>query len=310
MLGAGLLARNAVERGLKTQAVGEDHARARLEGRDRVLRARRPHRRPRRARLQPRRLRLHDVHRQLRPAAGGDLAGRSTTTTSRSCSVLSGNRNFEGRINPDVKMNYLASPPLVVAYALAGHDGRRPARTTRSARTPTASRSTCATSGRRRGGRADDRAGRPVRHVRASPTTTSSRATSTGSALDDPDRRPLRVGRQLDLRAEPAVLRRTCRPSRRRSRDISGARVLALLGDSRHDRPHLARGRDQAGQPGRRGTCIEHGVEPQGLQLLRRAARQPRGDDARHVREHPPAQPARAGHRGRRHAAPARAASR
>jgi len=36
------------------------------------------------------------------------------------CSVLSGNRNFEGRINPDVKMNYLASPPLVVTYALAG----------------------------------------------------------------------------------------------------------------------------------------------------------------------------------------------
>ncbi|HTW18818.1 MAG TPA: aconitate hydratase [Mycobacteriales bacterium] len=35
-------------------------------------------------------------------------------------SVLSGNRNFEGRINPEVKMNYLASPPLVVAYALAG----------------------------------------------------------------------------------------------------------------------------------------------------------------------------------------------
>ncbi|MGP3947667.1 aconitate hydratase AcnA [Streptomyces sp. 7N604] len=35
-------------------------------------------------------------------------------------SVLSGNRNFEGRINPDVKMNYLASPPLVVAYAIAG----------------------------------------------------------------------------------------------------------------------------------------------------------------------------------------------
>jgi aconitate hydratase len=43
--------------------------------------------------------------------AGGDLAV---------VSVLSGNRNFEGRINPDVKMNYLASPPLCVAYALAG----------------------------------------------------------------------------------------------------------------------------------------------------------------------------------------------
>ncbi|MEL6750899.1 MAG: aconitate hydratase AcnA [Pseudomonadota bacterium] len=36
------------------------------------------------------------------------------------CSVLSGNRNFEGRISPDVRANYLASPPLVVAYALAG----------------------------------------------------------------------------------------------------------------------------------------------------------------------------------------------
>ncbi|MBC7834543.1 MAG: aconitate hydratase [Phycisphaerales bacterium] len=36
------------------------------------------------------------------------------------CSVLSGNRNFEGRINPDIKANYLASPPLVVAYAIAG----------------------------------------------------------------------------------------------------------------------------------------------------------------------------------------------
>ena len=36
------------------------------------------------------------------------------------CAVLSGNRNFEGRVHPEVKMNYLASPPLVVAYALAG----------------------------------------------------------------------------------------------------------------------------------------------------------------------------------------------
>ncbi len=42
---------------------------------------------------------------------GGDLVAAS---------VLSGNRNFEGRVNPDVKANYLASPPLVVAYALAG----------------------------------------------------------------------------------------------------------------------------------------------------------------------------------------------
>ena len=40
-------------------------------------------------------------------------------------SVLSGNRNFEGRVQPQVRANYLASPPLVVAYALAGLDDRR-----------------------------------------------------------------------------------------------------------------------------------------------------------------------------------------
>jgi aconitate hydratase len=45
-----------------------------------------------------------------------EIAERDLTV----CSVLSGNRNFEGRIHPEVKMNYLASPPLVVAYALAG----------------------------------------------------------------------------------------------------------------------------------------------------------------------------------------------
>ncbi len=80
-------------------------------------------------------------------------------------SVLSGNRNFEGRINPDVKMNYLASPPLCVAYALAGTmdidivadplgcdadgRGRLPARHL----------------AHRGGDRADDRAGGAVGHV-------------------------------------------------------------------------------------------------------------------------------------------------
>ena len=45
---------------------------------------------------------------------------QSTLAGSHAAAVLSGNRNFEGRIHPDVRMNYLASPPLVVAYALAG----------------------------------------------------------------------------------------------------------------------------------------------------------------------------------------------
>ncbi|MGH9068224.1 MAG: aconitate hydratase [Acidimicrobiales bacterium] len=52
----------------------------------------------------------------LIPAVGAAVTGYDLTV----CSVLSGNRNFEGRIHPECKMNFLASPPLVVAYALAG----------------------------------------------------------------------------------------------------------------------------------------------------------------------------------------------
>ena len=120
MVAAGLLAKKAVEKGLKVPP----HVKTSLApgsrvvtdyfdkaGLDEVSRRRR---------LLHRRLRLHDLHRQQRPAARADLAGRSRGTTSWSSGVLSGNRNFEGRINPDVKANYLASPPLVVAYALAG----------------------------------------------------------------------------------------------------------------------------------------------------------------------------------------------
>ena len=71
------------------------------------------------ARVPPRRLRVHDVHRQLgAPAPGGHRCRRRQGLSV--AAVLSGNRNFEGRIHPDVRLNYLASPPLVVAYALAG----------------------------------------------------------------------------------------------------------------------------------------------------------------------------------------------
>src|SRR5487761_562476 len=54
------------------------------------------------------------------PQAISDAVNENDLAVS---AVLSGNRNFEGRINPDVKMNYLASPPLVVAYAIAGTMG-------------------------------------------------------------------------------------------------------------------------------------------------------------------------------------------
>ena len=70
--------------GPRAPPVGEDLARARFEGRHGLLRALRAAALPGEARVQPRRLRLHHVHRQLRPAARGDLRRPSTTPTSRS----------------------------------------------------------------------------------------------------------------------------------------------------------------------------------------------------------------------------------
>ncbi len=64
--------------------------------------------------------------------------------------VLSGNRNFEGRVHPLVRANYLASPPLVVAYALAGRMDHGPDHRILGNGFRTASQSTCETSGRRR----------------------------------------------------------------------------------------------------------------------------------------------------------------
>jgi len=119
MLASGLLARNAVARGLTTKPwVKTSLAPGSKVVTDYLLRA--------------------DLQDDL-DALGFNLVGYGCTTCIGNsgplpeavsaaineadlavCSVLSGNRNFEGRINPDVKMNYLASPPLVVAYALAG----------------------------------------------------------------------------------------------------------------------------------------------------------------------------------------------
>jgi aconitate hydratase A / 2-methylisocitrate dehydratase len=119
MLGAGLLARNAVERGLQvkpwvktslapgSKVVMEYYERAGLVP---YLEA----------------LGFHLVGYGCTTCIGnsGPLAEQISEVVNAEdlavVSVLSGNRNFEGRINPDVKMNYLASPPLCVAYALAG----------------------------------------------------------------------------------------------------------------------------------------------------------------------------------------------
>jgi aconitate hydratase len=119
MLGAGLLARNAVERGLDVKpwvktslAPGSKVVTEYFE----------------RAGLTPylEELGFHLVGYGCTTCIGnsGPLPDEISEAVNAEdlavVSVLSGNRNFEGRINPDVKMNYLASPPLVVAYALAG----------------------------------------------------------------------------------------------------------------------------------------------------------------------------------------------
>ena len=210
-------------------------------------------------------------------------------------SVLSGNRNFEGRIHPEVKMNYLASPPLCVAYALAG--------------------------------RMDlDIVNEPLqddvylRDIWPTPARRSTRRSSSAIESDmfrratarlfegDENWKALEIpeGDRYAWDDESTYVRRPPyfegMPAEAPDgfEQIEGARVLALLGDSvttDHISPAGAIKKDSpAGE-----YLIEHGVEHARLQLLRVAARQPRGDDARHVREHPPAQPARARHRGRLH---------
>ena len=82
MLAAGLLAKRAVRTRAESQALGEDLARARFTGRDRLLRTSRAHALSRSARFQPRRLRLHHLHRQFRAASAGDLRGDQTAGSS------------------------------------------------------------------------------------------------------------------------------------------------------------------------------------------------------------------------------------
>ncbi len=146
-------------------------------------------------------------------------------------SVLSGNRNFEGRINPDVKMNYLASPPLVVAYALAGTMDIDLATEPLGFDDAGGSRSSSPTSGRRprRSRRPSTRRSTP----RCSPpaTPTCSPATSAGSRCR---RRAATSSRGIPsstyVRKPPYFDGMAVEPSP--VLDITGARVLLKLGDS------------------------------------------------------------------------------
>ena len=204
--------------------------------------------------------------------------------------VLSGNRNFEGRINPDIKMNYLASPPLVVAYALAGtmdldllteplgtgEDGQ-PVYLHDIWPSTAEIDEVVAVLHRQR-----DVHRRLRRRVRRR------RALAVAAHPGGPD---LHLGRRVHLRPQAAVLRghaaRAGAGDRHRRRP--GAAQAGRLGDHRPHQPgrldpgRLA-GRQVPGRARRRAP---------GLQLLRLPPGQPRGDDPRHLRQHPAAQPGR-----------------
>ena len=232
MIGAGLVAKKAVERGLTQQAVGEDQPGAGLEGRHRV-----PRPRPACSRIST----------QL----GFNLVGYGCTTCIGNSGPLpdeigaevrehglvvalgavSGNRNFEGRIQQDVRANYLASPPLVVAYALAGSmnvDSTTEPLGTGTDGKPVYLKDIWPTE---REDAADDAGVGDGRDVpRAVRERLRGRRALAGAA--GADRRPLRVGGRLDLHPQAAVPREPDARARSRWSDITGARVLALLGDS------------------------------------------------------------------------------
>ena len=146
-------------------------------------------------------------------------------------SVLSGNRNFEGRINPDVKMNYLATPPLVIAYALAGtmdFDFETQPLGTAPDGTEVYLRDIWPSAARRPG---DDRPARSPRRCSPRTTPTCSPATSAGGRCRRRRARPSSGTRSRPTSASPRTSR-AWSPSPSPVDDISGARVLALLGDS------------------------------------------------------------------------------
>ena len=252
MLAAGLLAKNAVERGLTTKPwvktslapgskvvtdyLDEAGLTPFLERSASISSATAA----RRASATPGRCRTHIAN----AIRDGNLVAAA---------VLSGNRNFEGRINPEVRANYLASPPLVVAYALAGHDGHRP---------PAASRSGTDSDGQPVFLRdiwptqqQIDEAVRDVRAIGDVPRAVPRRVRGRRRwrNLDDPDGRALRLGPGLHVRQEPAVLRR--------HDDAAGAddghQRRARAGDARRlgdDGPHLAGREHRRERPGRAST--------------------------------------------------------
>ena len=235
------------------------------------------------------------------PAAGGDLGRRRGGRPRRLLRAL-GQPQLRG---PDPPRGEGELPRLAAArrrLRARGPDGHRPARgASRRGR------------GRQRGlparhladlegDHGHDRELRPRRHV---PLDVRRRLHGRRAVAQPAGAggRALRLGAGLHLRPPAAVLRGHVAGDR----DGRGHRRRTLSRHARrlgHDRPHLARRRDQA-RVARGRVPARARRRAQGLQLLRLAPRQPRGDGARHVRERPPAQPARPGLGGDVDGAPA-----
>ena len=261
MLAAGLLAKKAVERGLsvnpvvKTSLAPGSRVVSDYLDQDRPATVSRP------ARLQPRRLRLHDVHRQFRPAAGRRSKTRSCKNDLVAASVLSGNRNFEARVHQSIKANFLMSPPLVVAFALAGRVdidlSREPIGTGRDGRPVYLAR----TSGRACAKSATSCRPRCSRKFSASFTRISRRRIPSGTKSRPATGNVYEWDRQVHLHPGTAVLRELLDASPATSREIKGARALAIFGDSVTTDHISPAGSIKKTSPAGK-YLIENGVEP------------------------------------------------
>ena len=231
MIGAGLLARKAVAKGLTVEAVGEDLARAGLAGGRRISREIRPAEGSRQARLQSRRLRLHHLHRQFRPAAGGNFQGDQRERSRRRRGALGQPQLRRPRQRRRARQ--------LSRLAAAGRrlcdrrlDACRSRQARRSASTRRARRSSSRTSGRPS---REIACGDPQVHHQADVREEIRRRVQGRRELaqDRGQGRPdLCLGRPFDLRAEPALLRRHGASGRSRSSDIVDARILGLFLDS------------------------------------------------------------------------------
>ena len=214
-------------------------------------------------------------------------------------SVLSGNRNFEGRVNPDVRANYLASPPLVVAYAIAGDMNldvaTQPLGTSKDG-APVYLKDIWPTQKEI----ADIVERTVTRELFRAKYADVFKGDALWQKVEVDAERDLFLAAGLDLRAEPALFSGHGLGA---GGDL-GHRGRPGAGDPGrfgHDRPHLAGGLVQGGAP--RGSLPAGAAGAHlGVQLLWLAARQPRGDDARHLRQHPHPQRDAGRGRGRLHA--------